>query len=80
VSDEAAADPDRACEWSADQRLRLERLYAAYGLEPAVPLECLQTCPAPPTLALHRQAWEAAVFSWGAACKRLHDDCVAALR
>lgn len=40
------------------------------------PLECLQVCPLPPTLALHRQAWEAAMLSWGAACKRLHDDCV----
>lgn len=45
----------------------------------AVPLECVLMCPSPPPMTLHRKAWEAATFAWGAACKKLHDDCVEAL-
>lgn len=40
------------------------------------PLACRVPCLLPPSLAMERNAWEAAVFSWGADCKALHDDCV----
>ena len=43
------------------------------------PLECRIPCLLPPSTALPREQWEAAVFSWGADCKALHDDCVGAL-
>jgi hypothetical protein len=32
----------------------------------------------PPSTALPREQWEAAVFSWGADCAALHRDCVEA--
>lgn len=44
------------------------------------PLECRIPCLLPPSTALPREQWEAAVFVWGADCKALHDDCVSALR
>ena len=44
------------------------------------PLECRIRCLLPPSTALPREQWEAAVFVWGADCKALHDDCVAGLR
>jgi hypothetical protein len=43
------------------------------------PLACRVPCLLPPSLAMERNAWEAAVFSWGADCKALHDDCVTGL-
>ena len=33
VTHEAAADPDRSCEWSPEQRLRIERLYTGHGYQ-----------------------------------------------
>lgn len=42
------------------------------------PLACRVPCLMPPSLAMERNDWEAAVFAWGADCKALHDDCVTA--
>lgn len=43
------------------------------------PWECALRCPNPPPTSLPRKAWEVETMAWGAACKRLHDDCVGAL-
>lgn len=42
------------------------------------PLACRIDCPWPPSLAMPRNDWEAAVFNWGADCRALHNDCVKA--
>lgn len=47
---------------------------ASIQMEP--PLACRVPCLLPPSLAMPRNDWEAAVFSWGADCRALHDDCV----
>lgn len=44
------------------------------------PLECRIPCLMPPSTAVSREQWDAAVFTWGADCKALHDDCVRAAR
>ena len=43
------------------------------------PLECRIPCLLPPSTALPREQWEAAVFIWGADCAALHSDCVSAV-
>lgn len=48
------------------------------SLQTERPLACRVPCLLPPSLAMPRNDWEAAVFSWGADCKALHDDCVRA--
>lgn len=40
------------------------------------PMECRIPCLLPPSTALPREQWEAAVFVWGADCAALHNDCV----
>jgi hypothetical protein len=37
VKHDAAQDVDRSCEWRADHRMRIETVYAAYGIDPAAP-------------------------------------------
>lgn len=56
--------------------------YTAPTVTPAMeaPLECRIPCLLPPSTALPREQWEAAVFVWGADCKALHDDCVTAIK
>lgn len=40
------------------------------------PLACRIDCPWPPSLAMPRNDWEAAITNWGMDCAALHSDCV----
>lgn len=42
------------------------------------PLACRIDCPWPPSLAMPRNDWEAAIVNWGMDCAALHSDCVTA--
>ena len=46
-------------------------------IQTEAPLECRIPCLLPPSTALPREQWEAAVLMWGADCAALHNDCVA---
>jgi hypothetical protein len=50
------------------------------SIQQEAPLECRLPCLMPPSTALSREQWDAAVFTWGADCKALHDDCVEAIK
>ncbi len=49
------------------------------SIQQEAPLECRLPCPMPPSTGLPREMWDAAVFSWGADCAQLHNDCVSAV-
>ncbi len=46
IADEIAADPDLSCEWRDAHRMRIERLYSAYGYQQAGPAGVPDTVPA----------------------------------
>lgn len=45
-----------------------------------VPWECVAHCQEPAPMVLHRQAWETETLSRFLSCRKLHSDCVEALK